>query len=924
MDSMSRFVSLHWIAGVVRLLAVYLLAVGCAAPAEPVKVEQVRWGDNFWLHYGSDVGSEKLGLRWSREALRAEFKKRVQLGMEGTRVWLFADGRSGLEERNGHIFLSASVNEDLDALFEAARATGLKLYPVLVDHIMWNGKAVEVDGGPLGEHTDWLRDAKLRGELVRALGTAVRSYQKRFPDVVPWWDLANEPCHGAALTEHAQDFRHLCAFLEELALEVLRVPKTRFSIGFRDRATLERWAPRLHRIRQQYERTGARDFRSRCVLQFHFYRKHESNESTKLEGFHVRRLLDRMGLGAVEVALGEMDPAPPAEGEPRLSPADLRDMGFSYVFYWKDPSRNFAPVPNIRVPQRRQEFWVAGPQDASPKRANRLGERHKQNLGGELQLVERTGSWRRVKGTVPGGGVKALHSLEKIDTPNIEGKLVVVEVHLKTLPEHGPGWYGHLLLTDDLGQAWIGPGEFLPTRRNKWVRLWSAPVVKRPYEVYPDDEHVDLKRIARIGLWLVPGHPTPQYQKPGEPAREPLDVEIAIRSARVFDRWHIPRAARHALDILDDSDGVAPAERFSLLQPNARWAAEDYTDSQAVTQPRLENGQLKADVSFQCPDKHKTKGEVQLEVESLNIPVLDTAAAKKITEGVLLNLLGTLVRFHVTCEGKNGVLPHYFTVAICDPAYRRVDMPGEVKLMPGRSGWVQFWLPTDTARDPDLEIAKRASIIRLKAALDAPEGTWDGCLTVDKAEVVPVKGDLLEGGNLLKKEFCSLLCETWASADEKNPQGDRGISNVNIQNGTATFNLDIGPDLKWKTAGSLVYDVRQNSPHLGINCSRARIRLELDWRDAGDAGYFIQLGLMDRSGSFGSLPIARMAPRRQTLTFTFPHAGLETPIGENAVNLEEITKLIIKVGPRQGCRRNLKGTFAIHGLTIEPNGAAGQ
>jgi hypothetical protein len=90
----------------------------------------------YALDFGANVWGSHLGVSTRRTAVQADFDQMAALGFTAARWFLFGDGRSGIVYGEDGLPLGTDphVFADVDAALEIARAAGIRLVFVLLDH----------------------------------------------------------------------------------------------------------------------------------------------------------------------------------------------------------------------------------------------------------------------------------------------------------------------------------------------------------------------------------------------------------------------------------------------------------------------------------------------------------------------------------------------------------------------------------------------------------------------------------------------------------------------------------------------------------------------------------------------------------------------------------------------------------------------
>jgi hypothetical protein len=160
------------------------------------------WGRHF------DLGDEGVAasVRADFRAIRATFGARAPV-----RLWLFADGRTGLVFAGNGVAVTDRARANMAVLLRLAEEEQVVLIPVLLDFGLADGVARSGPDGvwPVAEHTELVTDPGKRSQLVAAL----ESFMRPFADhrAILAWDVMNEPDNAAAVVvpEHFADLQAL-------------------------------------------------------------------------------------------------------------------------------------------------------------------------------------------------------------------------------------------------------------------------------------------------------------------------------------------------------------------------------------------------------------------------------------------------------------------------------------------------------------------------------------------------------------------------------------------------------------------------------------------------------------------------------------------------------------------------------------------
>ena len=90
----------------------------------------------YGLDFGANIWGSHLGVSTRRAAVAADFAVMASLGFTAARWFIFADGRAGIvyDERRIPVGLDSHFFTDLDAGLDCARAAGIRVVLVLLDH----------------------------------------------------------------------------------------------------------------------------------------------------------------------------------------------------------------------------------------------------------------------------------------------------------------------------------------------------------------------------------------------------------------------------------------------------------------------------------------------------------------------------------------------------------------------------------------------------------------------------------------------------------------------------------------------------------------------------------------------------------------------------------------------------------------------
>jgi hypothetical protein len=163
-----------------------------------------QWWGRLW-----DLGDEEVA-----RSVRGDFREIRQTFGPGAvvRLWLFADGRTGLVLGGpGEVTVTGRARANMAVLLALAAAERVVLIPVLLDFGLADGIARSGPDGawPVAEHLELVTDPGRRASLVAALESFLRPFADH-PAVLAW-DVMNEPGNAAAAAtpEHFADLQAL-------------------------------------------------------------------------------------------------------------------------------------------------------------------------------------------------------------------------------------------------------------------------------------------------------------------------------------------------------------------------------------------------------------------------------------------------------------------------------------------------------------------------------------------------------------------------------------------------------------------------------------------------------------------------------------------------------------------------------------------
>jgi hypothetical protein len=157
------------------------------------------------------------------DSVRADFRDiRSTFGARApVRLWLFADGRTGLVIDGGKVAVTDRSRTNMATLLRMAVEEEVVLIPVLLDFTIADGVARSGPDGawPVAEHPELVIEPPRRAQLVAALEGFVRPFADH-PAVLAW-DVMNEPGNAAGVVTAAH-FADLQALVRDLVDAVHR------------------------------------------------------------------------------------------------------------------------------------------------------------------------------------------------------------------------------------------------------------------------------------------------------------------------------------------------------------------------------------------------------------------------------------------------------------------------------------------------------------------------------------------------------------------------------------------------------------------------------------------------------------------------------------------------------------------------------
>lgn len=282
-------------------------------------------GVNYpFINYGWDVGTVPYGGRTHggfgsyRHQLRDDFMAFKKAGVDVVRVFLLGDLRTGMVRSATGLpaGLDMNVEPDLEALVEAASASGVHLLPSLVDFLAADGSARKDLGNQRwrwseGEAVDVFTDPAHRraflDNVLRPVVQFLAHADERQPGLVYAIEIMNEPENALALMTPDR-WRELRKFVKQgIDLVHMEAPRIPVTLGSRDPGDLVEFWRGLNLD----------------LWQFHFYDKAAEEEGRSLD-------VPAKALGLPgPVIVGEL------EGTSATEKLDLLARnGYAGAFFW--------------------------------------------------------------------------------------------------------------------------------------------------------------------------------------------------------------------------------------------------------------------------------------------------------------------------------------------------------------------------------------------------------------------------------------------------------------------------------------------------------------------------------------------------------------------------------------------------------------
>lgn len=267
-----------------------------------------------WQNYGWDIGRNPYGnpenAGWSanKKKLLADFRLFKENGIKVVRIYVFFDLRTGLEYRNNKLVgFDQYVRDDIETIFQAAGATGIKIIPVLFDFGVADGRGKDTG---VGDHPELFFSSEkfnFLANLMRPLLRDMEKWDKMYGRPVFSLDLMNEPENMAILLIPGY-FHSMKLFFKDLANMIHQETSFAVTLGSHSIVDMQRWW-----------RDVAID-----IWQFHFYKY------MALEHDQVPQALDRAAIDLPGMIFcGELEPTDIAENLDAI-----KSRGYGGVMLW--------------------------------------------------------------------------------------------------------------------------------------------------------------------------------------------------------------------------------------------------------------------------------------------------------------------------------------------------------------------------------------------------------------------------------------------------------------------------------------------------------------------------------------------------------------------------------------------------------------
>ncbi len=239
----------------------------CAPGAPVVSRGDFTIGVNYpWVNYGWDVGRTPFdgrttcGLSLRRGRLARDFQRLAGAGVDVVRFFLLADQITGVVFGPGNraLGLDPCVEPDVEALFEAASAAGVRLMPVLLDYTVADGRrrhehpVARPRGAtgdprfpaPAGEHAALLTDPESQELFLQRVALPLFALLRRLAErhgTLHSLDLWNEPSNAKLGPGQFSRFKAFVRRLVAAARESM--PNVALTLGARHLLDLrDHWA----------------------------------------------------------------------------------------------------------------------------------------------------------------------------------------------------------------------------------------------------------------------------------------------------------------------------------------------------------------------------------------------------------------------------------------------------------------------------------------------------------------------------------------------------------------------------------------------------------------------------------------------------------------------------------------------------------
>ncbi|MBF0216563.1 MAG: hypothetical protein HQL30_06165 [Candidatus Omnitrophica bacterium] len=295
-----------------------------------------------WSNYGHDYGEKQTGEDWSISSdLHKFYEKMLRFSGASVRLFAFCDLRAGMNfDSNGMpVGFTYGVYRDFERALDTAQALGIKVTPVLFDHLLGLEPDPQKPGSwRKGGHADLIEDPVKRQALVDIL----RPFIARFNDhpALQGWDVMNEAdianwwstqAGNPISTEKLFDFVRDMGVLVSDVNRTSASPRSDLTVtsGFSDRYKLKLFLEYL-----EGQGTAGQAFNLGAA---HYYPDHET------KGVPLAEFPDDLValLSARPFVYNEIDPAGIAARLNVILNSGQLDRGVVSVYLWTDDSGNF-------------------------------------------------------------------------------------------------------------------------------------------------------------------------------------------------------------------------------------------------------------------------------------------------------------------------------------------------------------------------------------------------------------------------------------------------------------------------------------------------------------------------------------------------------------------------------------------------------